>query len=236
MLGRYDIYERTVNFMERERVSRGMTQEDMATYLDLSLSGYKRIINMGSTKIDFYIVYKLAKLTEKFVFEIIEDKVKGDFCKEFRSLDNNQLDFIKGIVDIEKELSGKQDEQCTLPLIIPTGNMIDGMKCDSMNSETITVPCCQATCAIKITSNHLHPVYHEGDVLLVRQEPPRDGDTGIFINKNTGNIYIRKFRQGEPCRLEPICGYGSVITVDPHNDEDMNQWIKFGYVITKLRR
>ncbi|MBQ0059090.1 MAG: DNA-binding protein, partial [Lachnospiraceae bacterium] len=93
----------------------------------------------------------------------------------------------------------------------------------------------EITCGIRVTSNHLHPVYLKNDILLISKRPIRDGDTGIFLNTETGCVYLRKFYQTSPCRLEPINGYGETFYVDSDSQEDMGKWIKFGYVLTKMR-
>lgn len=36
--------------------------------------------------------------------------------------------------------------------------------------------------------------------------------------------------------MEPINGYGDIITIDPNNPDEMREWVKFGVVITVLRR
>ena len=89
---------------------------------------------------------------------------------------------------------------------------------------------------IRITSNHLHPVYIKGDIIGISKRPPRDGDTCVLVNKKNGRAYIRKFIQSEPCRMEPINGYGDIITIDPNNPDEMRKWVMFGVVITVLRR
>ena len=88
---------------------------------------------------------------------------------------------------------------------------------------------------IRVTSDHLTPVYLPGDILLISKQPVRDGDTGIFIDKNSGLLYTRKFFQTSPCRLEPINNYGQTFYIDSSNESDVNRWIRFGFVITKMR-
>ena len=162
---------------------------------------------------------------------------------DYRSLSPERQQAVRTMIAIERELSMPKDtsDEDLVPLYTITGNMEDGMYYDATNVEYMDVSAYrqfygnQITCAVKITSNHLHPVYHMGDILLVCQRPPRDGDTGIFVNRKTHRIYIRKFRQTEPCRMEPLTQYGEVITVDSHNKQEMNEWIKFGYVLTKVR-
>lgn len=120
--------------------------------------------------------------------------------------------------------------------------MEDGMVLDSAHEEHVYCPEYikkygeRLHCGIRITSNHLHPVYIKGDIIGISKRPPRDGDTFVLVNKKNGRAYIRKFIQSEPCRMEPINGYGDIITIDPDNPDEMREWVMFGVVITVLRR
>lgn len=235
MLARHELYSNTVDNIEKIRIEQNMSQEKMAEYLDMSLSGYKRMINNTNTKIDAYIIYQVACLSKRFAFEIIGGCDDIAFLSGLRKLPFSQKLFIHSMVDVEKQLSNGDKGSTTIPLITFTGDMKDGMLYDSMNIETISVNNTIATCAVRVTSNHLHPAYHKGDILLVRQEPPRNGDIGIFINKEDGCIYVRKFMQTDPCRLEPINNYGTTFLVSQDDTEEMDKWIKFGYVLKKMR-
>ena len=66
----------------------------------------------------------------------------------------------------------------------------------------------QINAGVEVTSNHLTPVYHMGDILLISRRPPRDGDTTIFLNTENGRAYLRRFIQQVPRILQPINGYG----------------------------
>ena len=89
--------------------------------------------------------------------------------------------------------------------------------------------------AIKVTSNHLTPVYVQGDILLISKSPVRDGDIGVFINKETGRAYLRKYCNGNPVSLVPVNDFGFAFEVNPLNESDVSKWYKFGKVITKIR-
>lgn len=68
----------------------------------------------------------------------------------------------------------------------------------------------------------MSPVYHANDILLIARNPIRDGDTGIFINKVTGLLYIRRLRQTDPWRLEPLTYYGQTFYIDSNNASEMS--------------
>lgn len=154
-----------------------------------------------------------------------------------KHLSNNQIQFLEAVAEAKKYKRESENNHITT-VFVPTSDMRDGMIYDASNIESLSVPekyYNHIDCGIRITSNHLHPTYHLGDTILIKCDPPRDGDTGIFINRNTGKVYVRKFRQSSPCQLLPVNDYGTVIYVDSTNEQDMNQWIKFGYVIATIK-
>ncbi|MGN0342393.1 MAG: helix-turn-helix domain-containing protein [Roseburia sp.] len=229
--------------MEQERDRLGLTQAQMAQKLEMSLSGYKKVISGETQKIDIYTLYLLHQLTGKWFIEWVEsDAGNSSLARKYFMLSENQQKFIEGIVDFELSIArDKHPAKDFITVFVPTGNMEDGMIYDSSNFIKVDVSAYRQQfganlhCGIQITSNHLHPVYHIGDILLICRKAIRDGDTGIFIKKDTQAAYIRKFHQTSPCILEPINNLGEPFYVDSYDLDDMNQWIKFGYVLTKMK-
>lgn len=229
--------------VEKERNALNFSQSQMARELDMSLSSYKRIINGETTKIDIYTEYKLYQLTHAFTFEFVQETDKFlDSIKKLRQLSANQLNFINSMINFELAFSSTNPaHEDYITVVVPTGNMCDGMIYDSSNVEKVNVASYRQTFGenihygIKITSDHLQPVYNSGDILLICRDAIRHGDTGIFINKKTGRAYIRKYHQTNPCVLEPVNNYGQIFYIDNNDKEDMEQWLKLGYVLTKMR-
>lgn len=240
---REEMVRKFADFLEMERARLGLTQEQMANKLDVSLATYKRIITYAVDKIDLYTTYRAYQLTGKMAYEYlgINDRYL-DVKRKIRELSPAQLGFIEGMIDFEVDFAKQHtDAEDHVILYIPTGNMEDGMIYDSSSYEMVNIADYRAKygnlihCGIRITSNHLHPVYNKDDILLISRNAIRDGDTGIFFNRENGCVYVRKFHQTSPCVLEPITGYGDTFYVDSNNKDDMDKWIKFGYVITKMR-
>lgn len=236
--------------MESERVRLGLSQSEMADALELSLSSYKRIINGESNKVDIYTLYLLCNLSNKYAFEIIGgDEPFLDTAVRLKQLSQTQLNFVHDIITFEVDFASSPkkienpvkniDDYVTV--ITLTGDMEDGMIFDSFNAEKMYLPKYRKmfgnalSLGVKITSNHLHPVYHKDDILLISKTPIRDGDIGMFISRETNRSYIRKFHQTSPCRLEPLNSFGEAFTVDSDDPADMEKWIKFGKVLTKIR-
>lgn len=229
--------------LECERVALNLTQKQMADKLELSLSAYKRIITGTTEKIDLYLIYKLYQLTGKLAYEFTEvTDPYLELKKKIMDLSESQIAYIDGLIDFEKSFKDShEDYDDYVSVYVPTGNMEDGMLYDSANVEKVKIGNYRKkygnliSCGVKITSNHLHPVYNKGDILLISRQSIRDGDTGIFLNRENGRAYLRKFYQTTPCKLESVNGYGETFYVDSNNKEDMDKWIKFGCVITKIR-
>lgn len=232
--------------MERERIALGYSQQEMAKKLDMSLSSYKRIVNGETNKIDLYTAYRLTELTGK-----LEEELCGILTPLQRArgamgdLSETQLRFVASVIRFElqfaKDLRSNESVEDFVTLLIPVGNMQDGMLFDSCDMKKVNVAAYRKRygdaidCAIQITSNHLHPAYTLNDIILISRTPIRDGDTGIFINKENGLAYIRRFHQASPSVLQPVSSCGRTFTVNNEDKADMAKWIKFGRVITKMR-
>lgn len=242
-MDRQELVHNFIENVEKSRISMGLTQQQMAQKLGMSVSGYKKMVLGQTSKIDLFIAQRMYALTGKMLFELCNDPIPAlPQINKYRSLTPRQQEFIRGIIDFEyafKEKTDLPDEY--ISVYVPIGNVQDGMVWDSANIEKVNAaPYIKRfgdalNCGIKVTSNHLHPAYHQGDILLISRRPPRDGDVGIFLNNETGRVYIRKFRQTDPCRLEPINNYGVTFEVDSNDEKSMNKWTKFGCVITKMR-
>ena len=246
---RQQFIENFISNLEKERVSLGLTQHEMASKLGMSVSGYKKMVLGKTSRIDLALAQPLYQLTGKFVFELCGDTSPDLIAySKFRALSPYQKNFIADLIDFETSFtenytaSFKEEKpENYLSVLVPTSNVEDGMLWDSVNITKVNAaPYRQLFgadlhCGILITSNHLHPVYHTGDILLISRRAPRDGDVAIFVNKEEGRAYLRKFRQTNPCLLEPINDYGLTFEVDPYNEQDMDKWIKFGCVLTKMR-
>lgn len=248
MLTREELTRNFAANLERERFLLGFSQQDMAKALDLSLSSYKRLANGDTGKVDVYAVYRLSQITGKMFYELCGDPSPIFQTYDLmRHLSSTQQNFINSLVHFEADFSasleklsaGTPEDYTTL--IIPNGNMHDGMVYDSCSLEKINIANyrrrfgSRIDCALLVTSDHMAPVYHANDILLIARDLIRDGDTGVFINKVTGLLYIRHLRQTDPWRLEPLTYYGQTFYIDNTNDAEMSHWILFGHVICKTR-
>lgn len=244
---RTQLYQNFADNIELERMRLKLTQQKMADALQISLSKYKILIaNPFEANIDIYLAHQVQKLTGKTVRELCGDDLPElEMIRYFRELPKHRQEAIRYMIEIEYQLPPDSlqnaNEEDYTTCYVPTGNMEDGMMLDSRDFITVNIASFKkysrerVDCAVKITSNHLHPVYMKEDILLISKRAPRDGDVGIFIQKETRQIFIREFKQTNPCELRPINNYGETIYVDSNSKEDMDKWIKFGTVLTVMR-
>lgn len=247
MITRNEFIENFVTNLEKERAELSLSQTEMAQALDMSLSSYKRIVHGESSKIDIYTVYRLQKLTDKLCDEVCG--ISSPLIESYnlmRQLSDSQLRFITDLIRFEVEFAkdlkaSASTEEEFVTLIVPNGNMQDGMIYDSFSLEKINIApyrkrySTEIDYALKVTSSHMQPVYHKNDVLLIHRGPLRDGDTGLFVNRLTGLVYIRRFIQANPSRIEPLNNYGETFFIDNSDPAETERWIKLGYVVTKMR-
>ncbi len=243
MLTKQEIVSNFILNVEKERLKQNLTQAQMAKKLEMSLSGYKKMVSGVTAKVDLYTVYLMQHMTGKWIFELIDDYQEDtEIILKLKELSLRQKNFIEGIIDFEIEFSVSH-ENCNdyITVFVPTGNMQDGMVYDSSNFFKINAASYRKKfgddlyCGIQVTSDHLHPVYNLGDILLVCRKSVREGDTGIFFNKENGRAYIRRLMPASSWILEPINGYGEPIAIDRHNETESAKWIRFGYILTKIR-
>lgn len=226
--------------VERERIKLGYTQKEMASKLEMSLGTYKNMISGATTNISLYTAYLVYKLTGCMVYEMLNKELPGyKILEAYKKLSPSQQRLLLAVADFECEFRPESSGEDYITVLEPTGDLHDGMIWDSFSLSTVEVSAYRRKfhfdAGIKVTSNHLHPTYISGDVLLIALQPPRDGDVGVFINRNTNRAYLRIFKQTDPVQLRPINNYGQTFFINPKSESEMSEWIKFGVVVSKVR-
>lgn len=240
-----EIVENFAYNIERLRNELGYSQDKMASLLDVSSSTYRRIINLETTKIDIFTITRLYQISHKFAFQFSQKEYENDsllrVAAKLSECNENELKDIENYIRFRKQLSfNEKNKEKKVILYHPIGDLSDNMIFNSFSIDEIDISKCpsyiqkQVDCALEIPTNHFHPTYHLHDILLISQRPPKDGEIGLFIHKETYMMYIRVFKMESPRKLVPISDTGKVIEVNEKDINDMNQWIKFGVVVTKL--
>ena len=89
---RMDVFLENV---ERERVALHLTQKQMAQKLDMSLSGYKKMIAGETAKVDLQLAYRMYDLTGKYLCELFGDTTPEiSMIRKIKKLSPNQQKFV----------------------------------------------------------------------------------------------------------------------------------------------
>lgn len=225
--------------VEKIRVNLGYTQSVFAEMLEMSISGYRKMIAGETHTISLYSAYLVSELAGISMSEIMGiPNASTGVAQLYNRLSDQQKSFVDTVIRFELEMrekSGESNNYCTL--VIPTGEMGDGMDYDSCYYDKIDVGPYgerykdKLAFALKITSDFFSPVYVEGDILLIGNDrPQRLGEIGLTTCD--GKVYLRRFTENNPITLDPITNIGKRIFV-PRSE--VCRWHKIGYVIKKIR-
>ena len=98
-----------------------------------------------------------------------------------------------------------EEEYFEIPLAELPASAGTGIYLDSGQTETIKVAANEKTrqtdFAVKVSGDSMEPRYYSGDIVLVRDEPVRIGEIGIFVYEGEG--YIKKLGDGCLISLNP---------------------------------
>lgn len=96
-----------------------------------------------------------------------------------------------GSVKSEREALDKH----LIPCLLPHGDIHKGIIYDTCETTEIETTTQEAYIAIKMTSNDLAPKYCKGDVILLENRFPSNGEYAAFFRND--RVYIRKFIEEE---------------------------------------
>lgn len=228
-----------IHNVERLRTKLGYTQSEFAEMMDMSISGYRKMIAGETNTISLHAAYLVSDLTGVPIDNLMGiENNQVQSMEYYRNLSQRQRNFVDTVILFEKEMKEKkmdQDNYCTL--VIPTGDMRDGMDYDSCGYEKINIGNYgkiykdSLAFALKVTNNFFSPVYIENDILLIGNDRAlRLGENGIFTCE--GKVYLRCLADRNPVVLKPIVSLGKKIVI---SHDDLIKWNKIGYVLKKIR-
>lgn len=240
---RADIGRAFIENVERERTLRGWTQQEMAEKLEMSVSGYRKMISGQTESIALFTAYRVSEIFQIPIPILCGSKEYRDCVVEKiyqtpKSICNRveyYLDYVAKIQDAQKKQAALLGKGKIIDIFTLTGYMQDGMYLSSSSVERKMLPKCfgdRIVKGFKVTENTLLPVYAKGDILLIEENASRDGDIAVFLNLNTRRIYFRKLVMKNNFELHPINRRGEVITIP---QEQRNEWFDYGCVVTHIR-
>lgn len=83
------------------------------------------------------------------------------------------------------------DDAYVVPCFVPEGAMVDGFEYKCSEVIDVETDCEDAYAAIKVTSNNFMPSFCKGDIILLEDRFPEDGERAVFVIDGIG--YFRRF-------------------------------------------
>lgn len=200
---------------------------------------YDSIKKLMSGKINNPTCYTLFKISQSLGcsldYLIDRDSIYGI---EVPKLPNRAFSLIKKIANFEIYLQEQSRITGTdlAPVLIPCGEMYDGMIYNSISIESIDISAYEhllrniIMCGIRIVGDKLSPTYIDGDILLIAKDRfPVNNEVGIFLIEH--NMYIRKYIMGDSITLESFDSKTEPIIINDIGDIHF-----FGRVVTVIRK
>ena len=200
---------------------------------------YDSIKKLMSGKINNPTCYTLFKISQSLGcsldYLIDRDSIYGIAVPK---LPNRAFSLIKEIANFEIYLQEQSHLSGTdfAPILIPCGEMYDGMIYNSISIESIDISAYDHSlrdiimCGIKIIGDKLSPTYVDGDILLIAKDRfPVNNEIGIFLIGH--NMYIRKYVMGDSITLKSFDYQTEPIII---NDIDDIRF--FGRIVTVIRK
>ena len=73
------------------------------------------------------------------------------------------------------------DDAYVVPCFVPEGAMVDGFEYKCSEVIDVETDCEDAYAAIKVTSNNFMPSFCKGDIILLEDRFPEDGERAVFV-------------------------------------------------------
>lgn len=229
-----------IDILERERTLRGWTQWEMAEKLEMSVPGYRKMVSGLTDSISLYTAFR-ASVVLNIPIPVLcgSNEYKDQLLKKIYNTPLSICNRIEYYLDYEEKFRIEQKKAVTgskiIDVITLTGYMEDGMILDSSSIEKMEIKNDyggRASKGFKITENSFLPTYCKGDILLVEEKTPRNGDTAVIVNMKSRLVYIRKIIIGDKYKFVPVNNRGTVITVEQRDRPD---WADYGRVVACIR-
>lgn len=200
--------------IKERREAVGITQEELAAILGVSKGAVGNYESGHSyPKIDnMILLFKALKTDANYIFQDdMKKKEKEEtlslkentVIKKYRKLDKYGIDAVDGVLDVEyNRCLSSQEKSChkqtwsicysEYKVSAGTGVMLDSYERMQRIDVVDTPEARRADYGLMISGNSMEPVYHDGDIVLVKQSDVIDvGEIGIFVVDGDG--YIKKF-------------------------------------------
>lgn len=195
------------NRIKERRTELGLTQAQISKATGIkstTISNYENNISSPSDE-NIYKLMEVLKCDANYLFEWEEvEDVKLSLhekkhIKKYRTLDAYGKQAIDGLLEVEYTRCTLQPEEEKIPTIsikhsvykVSAGRGFDLSDEDEWVEIEIpdTPEARKADFALTIKGDSMEPIYKDGEIVLVREQPSVDiGETGIFIVNGSGFI------------------------------------------------
>lgn len=192
----------------------------LSAQADISEDTLRSIIYGKSQDIKLSSILKIARVLDCSLDSLIGRSLysirEENIIKQLRNLSEHSLRTVQTLIDLEEKttLHNSITNKETISVLIPTGNLKDGIFYDNSRFETLDITNYpqelkdSIAFGMKIISSHFEPIYFMNDILLLSLDnAPEINDITLSVN-NEGRIFLRKLT---PFGLEPINRFGKKI-------------------------
>ena len=245
MESKEELHSNLVSWLRSYQFKNDASDIQMASILDMSPSQYKKLINGYTKHIDVYLIYRLYRITGSLYFEMINDFPEElQLIPTYLKLTGSGKRTVDSIIEYESKLCDSGPDQ--IRVYTPTQDTGDGMLWDSFSFTTVQINQSvygnQIDVGFKLSNNNMHPAYFKDDVLLISYRAIRENEIGVFIHIPTRCAYVRKYTTGidsdgrSYTDLLPVPGcMGRTFRIHSDDVQELEQWHKYGVVISKAR-
>ena len=194
---------------------RKMAVGELARQVDVPATTLYSIIHRDNMKIDFDMLLRICAAREVPIETFCGEARAADapsagelaVLGKYRALDDHGRELTELVADRElarlrREREAQGTQARVIPLYLtPAAAGYASPVLDEDYEDYAVDAACAADFAVRISGDSMEPVIHDGDVALVKREPIRSGDVGMFfvdgdmkckqyLRDNYGNVYL----------------------------------------------
>lgn len=179
-------------------LARGLSLQQVAEMADLPLETVRNIYYGKTPDPKVSTVMKLAKSfgmsVNCFMGQCEHTLHERALIQHYRTCGHHGKSIIELVAKYEAlTAKGEREakEKHAIPCLVPQGDIRAGIVYDTCQTKEIETTVPAAYIAIKMTTNHLAPVYCKDDVILIENRFPDAGECAVFLKGD--RVYIRQY-------------------------------------------
>lgn len=197
--------------------AQGITKEEFAEMCDLPIETVRNIYYGKTPDPKVSTVLKMSNALNISVNCLMghcsHSKEERMLLQHYRMCGNHGRSIIE-LTSKYEALTAREEreatEKHTIPCLIPHGSIRQGIIYDGCETVEIYTTNREAYTAIKMVNNDLVPAYCKGDIILLENRFPDNGEYAVFYRE--GKAYVRQYlEEGEVYRLKCLHNAGKDI-------------------------